>query len=91
MSPAFIIAAICCSASIASTIVISTRNNLALQFVQLFYVSPCWIANAIFYLSLGAFISEAMNIISVIINLTRRYIAYKKLRKGDHKNESATY
>lgn len=72
------ISILCCSASIASTIAISTNKNVLIHTVQLFYVSPCWLVNNIYYFSIGAIISEILNIISVLITFSKRFIDYQK-------------
>ena len=66
------------SASIVSSIGICTNNNKVIRWLQLFYVSPCWLTNNIYVKSIGAIITEAFAIVSVIIALIRFYIIDKK-------------
>lgn len=66
------------SASIVSSIGICTDNNKVIRWLQLFYVSPCWLTNNIYVRSVGAIITEAFAIVSVIIALVRFYIIDKK-------------
>ena len=69
------------SASIVSSIGICTDNNKVIRWLQLFYVSPCWLTNNIYARSIGAIITEAFAIVSVIIALFRIYILDKKKNK----------
>lgn len=66
------------SASIVSSIGICTDNNKVIRWLQLFYVSPCWLTNNIYVKSIGAIITEAFAIVSVIIALIRFYFIDKK-------------
>ena len=58
-------------AQVAGTIAIYTDNPKVIRWVQLCFVSPCWLFNNIFYLSIGGIITESCNIVSVIISLIR--------------------
>ena len=66
------------SASIVSSIGICTNNNKIIRWFQLCYVSPCWLFNNIYVKSIGAIITEAFAIVSVIIALIRIYFLDKK-------------
>ncbi len=65
------------TASVVSSIGICTNNNKIIRWFQLFYVSPCWLFNNIYVKSIGAIITEAFAIVSVIIALIRFYILDK--------------
>ena len=66
------------SASIVSSIGICTDNNKVIRWLQLCYVSPCWLFNNIYVRSIGAIITETFAIVSVIIALIRFYFLDKK-------------
>ena len=58
-------------ASIVGAISIAFDNEKIIRYVQIAFVSPCWIAHNIFFLSIGGIVSEALNIVSALIALLR--------------------
>lgn len=74
----WIISILCCLASIASTIAISTKNNTIIRMAQVTFVSPVWLFNGIFYLSIGGIIAESLNWLSAFIALIKNAIGKKK-------------
>lgn len=58
-------------ASIVGAISIATDNEKIIRYVQIGFVSPCWLANNIYFLSIGGIVSECLNIVSASIALLR--------------------
>ena len=76
------IAIITTTASIVGAISIATDNEKIIRYVQICFVSPCWLFNNIFFLSIGGIIAECLNVVSAAIALIRwrkEEIANKKL------------
>ena len=70
------------SASIAGNIFFSLENERIYKYVQLGYISPCWMFNNIWYMSIGGILCESFNIVSVIV-----YIIRTSIKKKTNKNE----
>lgn len=66
------------TASVVSSAAICSDNNKIIRWAQLCYVSPCWLFNNIMVRSIGAIITEAFAIVSVIIALIRINLDAKK-------------
>lgn len=78
------LAALTGSASIVSSIAICTDNNKVIRWCQICYVSPCWLFNNVWVISIGGIITEAFNWISSLIALIRFY------RKPGSQNEKTS-
>lgn len=58
-------------AQVVGTVALIINSPKVIRWVQLCFVSPCWLFNNIFYASLGGIITESTNIISIIVSLIR--------------------
>lgn len=72
------IAILCTIGSLTGTITIATDNNKIIRYFQLGIISPCWLVNNIFYLSIGGIIAETFNMVSALIALIRWRLLEKK-------------
>lgn len=65
------IALITASASVVGNVFLAINNDRTFRYVQLFFISPCWMFNNIWYRSIGGILCEIFNVISVIVSLIR--------------------
>lgn len=74
-----IISIVCLVGSITSTFALASKHYFIIRYAQAFIVSPIWIANGIFYLSIGEIISEISNIFACCMSLLRKHREKKQL------------
>jgi len=67
-----VISIVCLVGSITSTFALASKHYFIIRYAQAFIVSPIWIANGIFYLSIGEIISEISNIFACCRSLLRK-------------------
>ena len=65
------IAAILFLAQAGGTLAMWSRDGRIIRGVQVLVVSPAWIANNVYYFSIGGILCEVFNIISVLVSVLR--------------------
>ena len=59
------------AAQCGGTLAMWTRDGKKIRIAQLFFISPIWIANNVYYGSIGGVMCEIFNMISVLVSFLR--------------------
>ena len=78
------IATITAVASVVGNIFFSIGNSLLYKYVQLGFISPCWLFNNINCKSIGGIICESFNMISIIVFIVKMLIQNKNSKKQNN-------
>jgi len=80
----FFIAIANVAGSIVGNIFFYLGNNKKYKIAQFFFISPCWLFNNIWYLSIGGICCESLNMISIIVSFVRTKLEERRKKLSNN-------